>query len=72
MATGRGHSDQTGREGQEQSVAGPVQRQGQELTGLWGVLATPGQTHKKIGSGDVLGCDGGAGDVCSGGKSLCR
>lgn len=27
-------------------MAGPVQRQGQELTGLRRILATPGQMHK--------------------------
>lgn len=42
-----GHPNQTGGEGQEQSVAGPVQRQGQELTGLRRVLATPGETRER-------------------------
>lgn len=40
------YSDQTGGEGQEQSVAAPVQRQGQELTGLRRILTTPGAMHK--------------------------
>lgn len=43
-----GHSNQTGGEGQEQSVAGPVQREGQELTGLRGVLATPGEQQQVV------------------------
>lgn len=37
-----GHSNQTGGEGQQQSVAAPVQSQGQELTSLSRVLTTPG------------------------------
>lgn len=43
-----GHSDQTGGEGQQQTVTGPVQRQRQELTSLRRVLATSGdsETHK--------------------------
>lgn len=45
MAARRGHSDQTGGEGQQQSVAGPVQRQRQELTSLGRVLATPGDSE---------------------------
>lgn len=51
MAARRGHSDQTGGEGQQQSVAGSVQRQGQELTGLRRVLAAPGdsETHEREG-----------------------
>lgn len=43
-----GDSDQTGGEGQQQSVAGSVQCQGQELTGLRRVLTTPGDRSVNI------------------------
>lgn len=46
MAARRGHADQAGGEGQQQSVAGPVQGQRQELTGLGRVLTTPGDSEK--------------------------
>lgn len=45
VAARRGHSDQTGGKGQQQSMADPVQRQRQELTGLRRVLATPGDSE---------------------------
>lgn len=45
VAARRGHSDQTGGKGQQQSMAHPVQRQRQELTGLRRVLATPGDSE---------------------------
>lgn len=44
VAARRGHSHQTGGEGQQQRVAGPIQWQRQELTGLRGVLTTPGHS----------------------------
>lgn len=45
MAARCGHSDQTGGEGQQQSVTGAVQRQRQELTSLRRVLGTPGDSE---------------------------
>lgn len=44
VAAGRGQPDQTGREGQQQSVAAPVQSERQELASLRGVLPTPRET----------------------------
>lgn len=48
VAAGCGHSDQTGREGQQQSVAASIQWQRQELTGLRRVLTTPGHHETDI------------------------
>lgn len=46
MATRCGHPNETGGEGQQQGVAGPVQCQGQQLTGLRRILATSGDAQK--------------------------
>ena len=72
MAARCGHSDQTGGEGQQQSVAGPVQRQRQELTGLRRVLATPvfrqeaeGEEPAEVGQRTLTSlCDGVKGLIC--------
>lgn len=45
LAPSHWYSDHTGGEGQQQSVARPVQSQRQQLPGLQRVLSTPADTH---------------------------